>query len=146
VKIKLISKGNIMEDNAIMTEEKILKAAQHIFLIYGYHGTTMRQIAVLAGVNQSAIHYYFRSKEKLYARVVFWVVDNILKHDNDLNKEILTKQTWFLYTEFYNNQVLFEKSVKELFSKDWALIFNNIIEQSFVKYPNRQEVDSNTVC
>lgn len=126
MEIQHISNSITIENNAIMTEEKILKAAKHIFLIYGYHGTTMRQIAVLASVNQSAIHYYFRSKEKLYTMVVFWVVDNILKHDNELNKEIHTKQTWFLYSEIYNNYKLFEKSISDLYPNDWETIIYKV--------------------
>jgi AcrR family transcriptional regulator len=86
----------------------------------------MRQIAVLASVNQSAIHYYFRSKEKLYTMVVFWVVYNILKHDNDLNKEIHTKQTWFIYSEIYNNYELFEKSISDLYPNDWETIIYKV--------------------
>ena len=42
------------------TEDKIFQAAHSIFLLYGYHGTTLQKIAFEAQVNKSAIHYYFR--------------------------------------------------------------------------------------
>lgn len=37
-----------MADNDETTENKILKAANSVFLLYGYHGTTIHKIADLA--------------------------------------------------------------------------------------------------
>lgn len=55
-----------MPNDLQSTEDIILKAAQNIFILYGYHGTRLHQIADLAGIHKSAVHYYFRSKDKLY--------------------------------------------------------------------------------
>ncbi|MBN2366973.1 MAG: TetR/AcrR family transcriptional regulator [Calditrichaeota bacterium] len=52
------------------TEEKILKAAREIFIRDGRDGARMEEIARHAGLNKALLHYYFRSKEKLY-RMVF---------------------------------------------------------------------------
>jgi len=49
---------------------RILAAARELFAEGGFDGTTTRQVAERAGVNQAMIHYYFRSKERLYERVV----------------------------------------------------------------------------
>jgi AcrR family transcriptional regulator len=38
------------------TEDEIVQAAYTFFLLYGYHGTTLQQIAGKAGVNKSTIH------------------------------------------------------------------------------------------
>lgn len=59
-----------MTNTELSTETKILDAANSIFLMFGYHGTTLQQIATKAGVNTAAIHYYFRSKENIYALVL----------------------------------------------------------------------------
>ncbi len=48
------------------TEEVIMKAARNVFLKKGYDGTTMQEIADKAGMNKSLLHYYFRSKDKLF--------------------------------------------------------------------------------
>ena len=53
-----------MNTAVLTTEQKILKAAKKTFLRFGFHGTTLQQIASMAGVNKSMIHYYFRTKEK----------------------------------------------------------------------------------
>ena len=52
------------------SEDKITLAAGMIFLKYGYHATTLAAIADLAHVSKAAIHYYFRSKDKLYSVVL----------------------------------------------------------------------------
>jgi len=51
-------------------EEKILQKAMHIFSKKGFSATKTRDIATAAGVNIASIHYYFRSKEKLFQIVV----------------------------------------------------------------------------
>ena len=48
------------------TEEIIMKAARKVFLNKGYDGTTMQEIADEAGINKSLLHYYYRSKDKLF--------------------------------------------------------------------------------
>ena len=52
------------------TEEKILTAAKKVFVIKGMAGARMQDIADEAGINKALLHYYFRSKEKLF-EVIF---------------------------------------------------------------------------
>jgi TetR/AcrR family transcriptional regulator len=51
------------------TEEKILEAAKQVFIENGSDGTRMQEIADRAGINKSLLHYYYRSKEKLFGAV-----------------------------------------------------------------------------
>lgn len=51
------------------TEEKILEAAKEVFMKYGLYGARMQDIADTAGINKALLHYYFRSKEKLFDAV-----------------------------------------------------------------------------
>jgi AcrR family transcriptional regulator len=51
------------------TEEKIFLAARDVFYRQGYEGARMQEIARKAGINQSMLHYYYRSKEKLFDAV-----------------------------------------------------------------------------
>lgn len=103
------------------TEDKIFEAACNVFLLFGYHGATLSIIATNAGVNKAAIHYYFRSKERLYTKVVRVIIDLILssKCNFPANPESLVKSIWFIYTELYNNQILFEHTISELYPDDW---------------------------
>lgn len=52
------------------TREKILASAKKIFISKGMHGARMQDIADEAGINKALLHYYFRSKEKLF-EVIF---------------------------------------------------------------------------
>lgn len=51
------------------TENVILAAAEQEFLDKGYSMTRMTEIARLAGVNHALLHYYYRSKDKLFATI-----------------------------------------------------------------------------
>ena len=48
------------------TELKIIEAAKKVFKAHGYAGARMQQIADEAGISKASLHYYFRSKEKLF--------------------------------------------------------------------------------
>lgn len=56
-------------DKSQSSEEKIFVAAREIFYKQGYDGARMQEIARKAGINQSMLHYYFRTKEKLFDAV-----------------------------------------------------------------------------
>lgn len=51
------------------TEELILRAAETLFLEQGFKETTTAQIAKAAGCNSALVHYYFRTKENLFAHI-----------------------------------------------------------------------------
>jgi AcrR family transcriptional regulator len=52
------------------TEGKILAAAKKVLFSKGFSGARMQDIADEAGINKALLHYYFRSKEKLF-EVIF---------------------------------------------------------------------------
>jgi TetR/AcrR family transcriptional regulator len=51
------------------TEEKILAAAKQVFMENGLDGARMQDIADKAGINKALLHYYFRSKDKLFEQI-----------------------------------------------------------------------------
>lgn len=52
------------------TEELILQAAEKEFLEKGYSGAKTTAIAEAAGVTHAMFHYYFRTKDKLFEKIV----------------------------------------------------------------------------
>ncbi len=58
-----------MDQKDIKTEEKILSAAHSVFLKKGMDGARMQEIAEKANINKALLHYYFRSKERLFLAV-----------------------------------------------------------------------------
>ncbi|MGM9762711.1 MAG: TetR/AcrR family transcriptional regulator [Candidatus Cryptobacteroides sp.] len=52
------------------TEQAILDAAKEIFLEKGYKGASTVKIAEKAGVTHAMLHYYFRSKENIFQKIL----------------------------------------------------------------------------
>ena len=52
------------------TETQILEAAKKVFIRKGFAGARMQEIADEAQINKSMLHYYFRSKEFLFERIM----------------------------------------------------------------------------
>jgi len=60
------------------TKEKILEAAEKVFLTKGMDGARMQEIADEAGINKSLLHYYFKDKETLFAAIFREAVKRIV--------------------------------------------------------------------
>lgn len=52
------------------TESRILRAAEREFMAKGFAGARTTTIAEAAGVTHAMFHYYFRTKEKLFERIM----------------------------------------------------------------------------
>jgi TetR/AcrR family transcriptional regulator len=57
-----------MNDNKNM-EEQILESATTLFLKKGFASTSTTEIAKHAGCNQALVHYYYRTKDKLFEAI-----------------------------------------------------------------------------
>lgn len=76
------------------TEQKILEAARKVFLLKGMAGARMQEIADEAGINKALLHYYFRSKDKLFQKIF---------------EEVLEKISFRLVDVFSRESTFFEK-------------------------------------
>src|SRR3954463_7666646 len=79
----------------IPPEQKILEAAKQVFFDKGMHGARMQDIADKAGINKAMLHYYFRSKEKLFETIfidatghLFPKLSSILESDKTIFEKI----------------------------------------------------------
>jgi AcrR family transcriptional regulator len=77
------------------TEDKVLQAARTVFQRKGFDGARMQDIADEAGINKALLHYYFRSKDRLFDAVFrdafnnfFPRVQEILASDITLEKKL----------------------------------------------------------
>lgn len=59
------------------TEALILQAAEKEFLEKGYAGAKTTDIAEAAGVTHAMFHYYFRTKDKLFEKIVADKIDKL---------------------------------------------------------------------
>lgn len=60
------------------TEQQIIEAARKIFMHRGLAGARMQDIADEAGINKAMLHYYYRSKDKLFDIVFTEAVEMLL--------------------------------------------------------------------
>lgn len=58
------------ETQELNTEERILAAAEREFILKGYDGARTTAIAEAAGVTHAMLHYYFRTKDNLFDRII----------------------------------------------------------------------------
>ena len=61
------------------TELRIKEAARSIFIKQGYAGARMQDIADLAEINKALLHYYYRSKEKLFDVVFMEIFEDLIQ-------------------------------------------------------------------
>jgi TetR/AcrR family transcriptional regulator len=81
-----------MSEHDKLTEEKIFDAAMDVFLDKGMDGARMQDIASKAGLNKALLHYYYRTKEKLFMKVFEYIANKLFSKfapvfDDKLNLE-----------------------------------------------------------
>lgn len=69
---------------SLSTEETILEAARKVFSAQGLQGARMQDIANEAGINKALLHYYFRSKDKLFEIVFQEAFSKFARNVNEL--------------------------------------------------------------
>lgn len=78
----------------LSTEDKIIAAARKVFLKKGIDGARMQEIADEAGINKAMLHYYFRSKDKLFEFIFQETASKLFPHFEavlDSNLDIFEK-------------------------------------------------------
>lgn len=100
---------------SIDTKKQILNVAQRLFAENGFAGTSLRSIIREAGVNLSAVHYHFGSKEELYVAVVARIAKPVVKGE----LERLAK----LQAEKYNPSV--EDILEAFLTPPLQVVLNN---------------------
>lgn len=75
-----------------LLEQRILRAAEHLFAEKGYGGTAMEAVADKANISKQNLIYYFRSKKLLYSQVLQQMLDRWLEkmsfHEMDENSPV----------------------------------------------------------
>ena len=97
--------------------ERILFAARHAFLKYGYNRTTLLRIAKFSDTTSAMIQYYYGSKKNIFEIVFSSYVEELidyLKNCDPVDKDVdfekrnivypeMYEVAWFLANEFHNN-------------------------------------------
>ncbi len=91
----------------LTTEERIKEAATRVFIRKGYAATKTRDIAEEANINIASLHYYYRSKDKLFQLAVgdaMQQFSNIM--DEVFNSEIELHEKIYGFVERYTDFLL----------------------------------------
>ena len=91
-------------------ENKIIEAARTVFIERGYAETSMSEIATKAGINRPALHYYFRTKDKMFQAVFGSIVSSVIPQVFDAimqREKSIAERTECIINAYYN---LFEST------------------------------------
>ncbi len=78
-KAVLRSARNGSDEPAPPRDEVIIRRAARAFRERSYHGASMQQIAVAAGVQKSTLYHHFASKDEILARILEAAVELLLR-------------------------------------------------------------------
>ena len=67
-----------------VTKDRILDAAESLFMEHGFEATSLRAITAAAGVNLASVNYHFGSKEVLFQAVLTRRLDPMNQERLDL--------------------------------------------------------------
>jgi AcrR family transcriptional regulator len=79
------------------TRDKILEAAIRLFAEKGFNGTTTKEIAEKAGVNEALIFRYFSTKRDLYGAIIERKIKEDPKIELPLETFRETKDDWLIF-------------------------------------------------
>lgn len=98
-----------MTENDKLTEERIFEAATEVFVEKGMDGARMQDIANQAGINKALLHYYFRTKEKLFTAVF----------------EMTARKLFKKFTPVLENNLSLEDKIRFFFKEHIAFLQEN---------------------
>ena len=65
-------------------EKKIVEAAKELFIENGFAETSMSDIAAKVGINRPVLHYYFRTKDKMFQAVFGNIILSFIPRIHDI--------------------------------------------------------------
>ena len=98
-----------MEIEDKQTEEKIFDAATEVFEEKGLDGARMQEIADRAGINKALLHYYYRTKDKLFDAVF----------------TILARKLFSKFAPLFSNELSLEDKIRFFFREHIAFLEKN---------------------
>lgn len=70
-------------------EMVMIDSARRLFIEKGFEDTTMCDIAELAGVNRSTLHYYFPNKDVMFKAVFSSIVETLMPRLREIMSSVL---------------------------------------------------------
>jgi len=80
-----------------VAKDRILESAMRLFAEKGFSGTTTKEIAERAGVNEALIFRYFSTKRELYGAIIEKKIDEEPGIETPLEAYKETKDDWYIF-------------------------------------------------
>ncbi len=123
-------------------EQQIIRAAKHAFVEKGYAKASMSDIAARAGINRSRLHYYFRTKEKMFEAVFADImlsfipsIHSIIFQDKPISDRIA--EIVDIYFDVLKREPSFPAFIVQEIQRDAAHMFNTISNMEIGQYATR---------
>ena len=98
-----------MTETDKQTEERIFDAATDVFLDKGMDGARMQDIANHANINKALLHYYYRTKDKLFEAVF----------------EKIAEKVFFKFAPIFNENLSLEDKIRFFFNEHISFLQKN---------------------
>lgn len=114
-------------------ENNIIEAARAVFIERGYAETSMSEIALKAGINRPVLHYYFRTKDKMFqavfGNIVSSVIPQVIEAIMDKEKSIAyrTKQIINAYYQLFKKSPHLPLFMLRELNRDPELLIKTIL-------------------
>ena len=110
------------------TRKKILSVANRLFSRFGFHKTSMDEIAKIARKAKGSLYYHFASKEELFKEVVSKEIMSlkdqlsVIINNNDLSASDKIKKYLFRRMEILNDAANYHETLKADFFEHFDFI------------------------
>lgn len=139
------------------TEQRILEVARLEFEAKGYDGTRMQKIADAAAISKASLHYYFKTKDKLFEKIFEQALeeyipiintwsddslqweDKIKRFTEDLFHFIRNGRMLFIIREVNRNPDLLNRHIKNKEKSNRVVsFFDTLISQNEINHSESQ--------
>lgn len=137
----IVNTYSFMTEHEMNTEQKILNAAKDVFQHKGLTGARMQEIADKAGINKALLHYYYRSKDKLFEKVFEMAFSLFIPRVKEMmgsDRPIMEKIAFFVdnYLELLNKHPYIPGFIISELNRNPQILVN-IIEKNIQIKQNR---------
>ena len=133
------------------TRDKILEVANRLFSRFGFHKTSMDEIAKIARKAKGSLYYHFSSKEDLFKEVVSTEIIvlksalSVIIADKDLSASGKIKKYLIKRMEILNNAMTYHETLKADFFEHFDFIDDLRTELDEWEKTNLKNIISNGI-
>lgn len=123
-------------------EQQIIAAAKQMFIEKGFEETSMSDIAAKVGINRPGLHYYFRTKEKMFEAVFADIVlsfipaiHNIILQDKPIMERVA--EMIDVYFDVFRKEPCFPMFMAREVQRDASHLFDTIRKLEIGQYASK---------